>query len=83
MSLVFDRVPRRSATWISLLRDSALRPPAPTIARMQVADQHGEAVSDFLGATRKALAVLRVIHNMRSQVIQIGRWGSHSLKREN
>jgi hypothetical protein len=50
---------------------------------MQVVDQHGEAASDFLGATRKALALFRLIRNMRSQVIQIGRWGSHSLKREN
>ena len=50
---------------------------------MHVADQYGEEASDFLGATRKALAALRLIHNMRSQVIQIGRWGSHSLKREN
>jgi len=48
---------------------------------MQVVDQHGEAASDFLGATRKVLAALR--HNMRSQVNQIGRWSSHSLKREN
>ena len=35
---------------------------------MHVADQYGEEASDFLGATRKALAALRLIHNMRSHV---------------
>jgi len=49
---------------------------------MHVADQYGEEASDFLGATGKALAALRLIHNMRSHVIQVARWSSYSLKRE-
>jgi hypothetical protein len=35
---------------------------------MHVVDQYGEAASDFLGATRKVLAALRLIRNMRSHL---------------